>query len=431
MKKFSLVELSEIFNKSKFVILSIVAVFTICGILYSVLLMDNAFESEAILKVTPIRKSSTSGNLGDLEGIINFIEDSNLTNAESISQQIKIHEVMNMTASELKMDMEDKNVIEVLRNKIDIGTFDESNFIYIKFTDSDGKTAVRGANAVTDNFIEYISNEVLTQYQSAAKFISTQHAKETQIYETSIEELKGLKANNESFDELQLELNENLSQISSYKKQLSDINIEINSLGAGLEEAILQLQNTDEFKNIVKAVGSDALIMSALAEKNYESLEEIAELTMIEQVPNDSYAILVDLVNEYKVQLSILNERLEGYNYEIDRLRIRNESIEPKLIDLSTKIADLNDNIESSGINRELLRRELNLIEAKIDAGIDELIAVKISEASEFKSVGISKLTVVGMAVAAGIIISILAAFFLNSWREDKAKKDTQSNDTH
>jgi len=423
MKKFSLVELSEIFNKSKFVILSIVAVFTICGILYSVLLMDNAFESEAILKVTPIRKSSTSGNLGDLEGIINFIEDSNMTNAESISQQIKIHEVMNMTASELKMDMEDKNVIEVLRNKIDVGTFDESNFIYIKFTDSDGKTAVRGANAVTDNFIEYISNEVLTQYQSAAKFISTQHAKETQIYETSIEELKGLKANNESFDELQLELNENLSQISSYKKQLSDINIEINSLGAGLEEAILQLQNTDEFKNIVKAVGSDALIMSALAEKNYESLEEIAELTMIEQVPNDSYAILVDLVNEYKVQLSILNERLEGYNYEIDRLRIRNESIEPKLIDLSTKIADLNDNIESSGINRELLRRELNLIEAKIDAGIDELIAVKISEASEFKSVGISKLTVVGMAVAAGIIISILAAFIIYSWKEEKQEK--------
>ncbi len=423
MKKFSLVELSEIFNKSKFVILSIVAVFTICGILYSVLLMDNAFESEAILKVTPIRKSSTSGNLGDLEGIINFIEDSNLTNAESISQQIKIHEVMNMTASELKMDMEDKNVIEVLRNKIDVGTFDESNFIYIKFTDSDGKTAVRGANAVTDNFIEYISNEVLTQYQSAAKFISTQYAKETQIYETSIEELKKLKANNESFDELQLELNENLSQISSYKKQLSDINIEINSLGAGLEEAILQLQNTDEFKNIVKAVGSDALIMSALAEKNYESLEEIAELTMIEQVPNDSYAILVDLVNEYKVQLSVLNERLEGYNYEIDRLRIRNESIEPKLIDLSTKIADLNDNIESSGINRELLRRELNLIEAKIDAGIDELIAVKISEASEFKSVGISKLTVVGMAVAAGIIISILAAFIIYSWKEEKQEK--------
>jgi len=393
MEEISLKDIITIIWKSKWLIAIITTVCIVIGLVYCLFIMSDSYEAEAVLNVTPIKSNST-GTIDTVPDIVAYLANEPANSIELYSAQIKMDSVLAVAAETIGLDKSSGDYLNSLRSKVTVNSTEKTNMINIRFNDSNGKTAVNGANAVADAFVKYVSEAINVYFNDAYDFISQQYENEDANLSESIGLLNEFLSQERGVTEVQNELDSHISLINSHKNNLMDLEITINYNEAGLAAASNLLSDTP-------------------------ALVDVINDSVSEQVQNSSYAALVNIINDYKIAISVDKAKFKLYEKSLKDLQRGIADLQIELNFKKSESDELNAEYLSSKEALDLYQSELEAIEIKLAADIGSKSVVKIADAVGYKSVGTSKAMIMIIVAIIGVMLGVFAVFIIYSWKSD------------
>ncbi len=427
MEELSILDIVAIIWAKKWVIAIVTGICIILGLVYVLFIMGDSYESEAVLMVSPLQDSNKVENIDSISGIVEYLSENPTNSIESYIEQIKLAPVLDVVADKLGIDKTSEFYLESLRKRVDVSSSTDSNLVYIRFKDEYGSNAIRGANLIADTFISFVSDNLKAQANLAIDFIEEQYELENSNVEKSLNELAEFLAQSRGVDELQGELSNNVNKINKYKDESRDIEISIAYNKAGLAAVKDRLEATPIFITTVKVVGNEEMLSAVLMDEPGTNFSDIADLSMVEQIPNESYILLIDKLNEFEILIRMDEEKLKGYESSLVVMQSEIEVIQAELALKQTESEVLNENVSIAKASRDLYQDELKTVETKLVADIGKKSVVKIADAIDYKVVGTSKANIMIIVAIFGIVIGVFAVFILNSLKSDAKPIDDNS----
>jgi uncharacterized protein involved in exopolysaccharide biosynthesis len=413
--------------KYKIVIAVITVVCMLVGLSYCLFINTKAYEAESVILIQPVDNKSNIANIDTVTEVVDYLTTNPSFSLESYIAQIKLTPVIENVADELGIDKSDSRYIKTLKNSISVSSPNNSNLIFISYVDSEAERAVLGANAVADSYIDYVSDTIKLQATTAIEFITSQYEIEKANEAKALEELTEFLSQPRGVSEVQDELQSSISLISSYKTQIAELEIEIAYYEEGLITAKKQLNETPEFFIAAKAVGEDSAVIGALLSDGEYNLSEIVEFTMVEQIPNEAYIELLNIINEYEIKLQMDKAKYTALGNSLVKHQAEIENLQSELAIKTAQSDSLYQKVDDAKESIELYQEEKKIAETKLVADIGKRSVHKVSNAVDYKSVGISNLIILIFSTAFGLILGILTAFIINAWKSDeKSSKEKE-----
>ena len=250
-KEISLRELIEVLLRQKLLIAVIAAVILLAGFVVTFFVMDNSFEAKATLQVTPTDVEKES--LENIEAIVEFYNKFPSMTVEAYAQQIASPQVAMKTIEKLDLRDGEGNPMtaEALMRMVEVSKTDNTNLISVKVTSGDAEKAATIANTISEAFIDFITENNRKQSQQVALLLEEQITAEEQKLDSKAQNLANYLASSRSIEELQEEVGVYVSQLTSIKSRITE-----------LETSIVSDQNAlKAYKNIqVMTTGANATL---------------------------------------------------------------------------------------------------------------------------------------------------------------------------
>ena len=428
MSEVSLRDITTILWRYKWIIAITMIICIVVGLIYCLFIVTDSYEAEAVLMIQPIQDSKNINTIDTVTEIIEYLADNPSLSLEAYIEQIKLTPVLDSVADKLNIDKTNINYIKALKNRIFIDSPENSNLIYISFRDKISEKAILGANSIADSYIDYISETMKLQAKTAIEFISAQYEIENSNVEESLNVLSAFLAQPRGVDELKGELENSMDKINSYKSIIMDLEIDVAYHREGLSVAKTQIKDVPEFITVIKSVGEDAIITMNLLENPDYDYSDIADLVMVEQIPNVLYSDLASRIIDYEIQISMDGTKLESYSKTLLVLQKDIESLQAELALKQTESEMLYDKVNNAKSSRELYQNELKTAETKLVADIGKKSVIKIADAIDYEKVGMSKIVVMIISTLIGAVIGVILAFAVYSWKSDGRPRQENDN---
>lgn len=302
MDELSLRDVIEILLKGKWIIAVITAVCVIFAGVYSFAVLDKQYEAETMLMVSPVSLNTVaSGGASSIGDLLEAINTYPKMTVETYLQQIKAPEVLEYVREEAVLE---ELSIDGISRKITVGAVKDTNIIKITVKDVDPQKAADIANIVSVRFTEFVTETSRKQAESSAEYIKTEQEKEKVKLDEIHEKLKDFLSLPRGPEELKLELNAKLNQLTQYKVQLTQAELDEKLVTVKLAKAEELLEKTSEYIEVEKSVAADAFMAQLIREATGAGLSDLASLTMTEQTVNSVYVALVQNINSYEISLA-------------------------------------------------------------------------------------------------------------------------------
>jgi succinoglycan biosynthesis transport protein ExoP len=271
MDEISLREIIEVIWNGKWIILLVTFFAVATSGIVSFFVLDPVYEARSTV-------------------MINNPESDNQLSLQAYKEQVANHAIMSRTISGL--NLHDQGItINGLRNKISTEIVKDTNLIRITASDNDPALATNISNAVTSEFVTFMSNQ-------------------------SIEQLKkDLEFNIENINEA-IKLNE---------EDLKDVQSE--------------LANTPQILITNKSLSEDAFLHSVVSDRNSTSNAEAGSIQLKDEQLNPLYISLQNNESNLKLEISKLENEKEETQQKInenrlivkDNLLVVSQAIEPEV----------------------------------------------------------------------------------------------------
>lgn len=390
MEEISLRELIEILIKRrKLIILFTVVAVLLAGIL-SFFVMSPKYEAKMILITSNISgqiKSIEGEDNGTVSNVLDAISQYPSMNLETYRQQIKTPEVLQKTIEDL--NLQEKYSVETLASQITLETVDNTELISIKMQHTDPELAAKIINKVGENFILVVEDSVRERVTKTSKDIEEQMAVEKEKYDTALLEQKELLSKPKNADELQLELNAKLEQVTYYKTELNNLSIRKNALESALEAAEKEPNRTNSLT--IRQSSSSSGTMNL---------------------------ILDDTEKALKIDLAEVNASVEAITNKITEMQ---KDIENLQIELQDKVHE-----------EQLVQQKVDIAKKTYEAFVKKYEELKVAESSKIgessitimskaypstKPVAPRKTLNVAIALVLGLMVGVFVAFFQEYWQ--------------
>ena len=428
MNEVSLKDIILILWKQKWLIVIVTAIFIVFGLVYCILIPRDSYKAEAVLMIQPTQDSVGIADMNTVTEIVESLAENPALSLESYIAQIKLSPVLEEVADVLGIDKSNENYLKALRNKISIISPENSNLIYINYKDKDGEKAIIGVNAIADSYINYVSETMKLQAKTAIDFISVQLEVENVNVDNAMQNLTVFLSQPRGVNELQGELDSSMVRIDSYKSQLSDLEIDIVYYEEGLKAAKNQIEKTPEFFTVLKVVGDEAELTAALISEGGAELSEVANMTMIEQIPNEAYIELAKTINNYEIMTKMDIAKATALMNTLKHLQVDIESLQAELAMKKSESESLYENVNNAKTSKELYQTELKTAETKLVVDIGEKSVTKIAGAQNYESTGISSVYIMILAALFGVVISVILSIIVYSWKSDGRPRQENDN---
>lgn len=388
MEEISLRELIEILIKRKKIIIVITVFAVLVSGILSFFILSPQYEVKMILMTSNIGDQTQDiADNGDVSKMLDTISQYPSMNLETYRQQIKTPEVMQKTIEAL--ELQEEYTIDSLAKKITLETVNDTELITIKMQHTDPKKAAEIVNKVGENFISVVEANLKERVTKTSQDIEKQIAVEKEKYDEALLEQKELLSQPKNADELQLELDAKLEQITNYKIQLNDLSIRKQALQASIEVA--------------------------------------------EKEPNRTNSLTIRPASDSLGTMNLVLDDTEK------ALRINLGEVEASIESTTNKIAEMQKNIESLRIELQDRIHEERLIQQKVDiaqetyeAFVEKYEELKITESSKIGEASITvmsraypstkpiaprKALNVAIALVLGVMIGVFVAFFQEYWQ--------------
>jgi succinoglycan biosynthesis transport protein ExoP len=415
MEEISLREIIEIILKGKWIIAVITAICVILAAVWSFFILESTYEAQTMMMVSPIATGSSKITEDDRIGeIVAALSRYPGLTADTYKEQVKAPEVLQYVKDEAGLEM----TLEQLGKKIDVEAIEKTNIITISVKDRDPELAARIANIVSEKFTAFVSETNRKQAQKAAEFIKAEQDREKVMMDEAHEKLKNFLALPRGPEELRLELNSKLSQLTSYKNEINsaDVDLKIEKESLAMAESLIAI--TPMYIKVDRILADNNILLGIVRDATGKPISEIAGIAMTEEQVNPVYVELAGMVNTFKLSIADKEARVK--------------SLQEAIASLQNEIEDIQAELAEKQKTYDQLQHEYNLVKKAYDAYRENYKEAMIMQSAEYGKSSIvvvseavppdspvapNKKLNVAIAFVLGIMVSVFFVFIREYWQ--------------
>lgn len=376
-----------------------IAIFTLGAILlaaiYSFVILDPTYEAKMVLMTSNLGNSENQQvDPAKVDDILNAMTQYPDMNLETYREQIKSPSVLSKTIEDL--NLEDDYTIESLGDKINLEIVKDTQLITIKMENGDPERAAEIVNTVGKNFISFVTRKAKERADKTFEYVETQMEVEQEKYEEALLELKEILSKPRGAEELKLELESSFSQITEYKSNLNDLEVQKQGLISALEES--------------KSTGGNG---SLNARPSFGGNFNV------------SFDSTQDVIN---VNLAETNGKIENTKAQIE--------------DLGKHIEKIQVEYQDKEYEENILRQKVNIAKATYESFVSKYEELRVAETAKVgelsinviskaypatRPVGPRKMLNLAIGAVLGLMIGVFVAFFRAYW--ESSSKDNIGGD--
>lgn len=402
-------EIIEILLNGKLLIAAITIAAIIISSLVSFAVLPETYQAKTTLLASPITldKSSTD-SIDNLTDNLNNYPDMTI---DTYIHQITSPTVLKNTIQQLDLKDSSGNMMRAgaLKDTISVTNIKNTNLLEISVSSQDPQKAAEIANALSQNFINFVTANNKKQSNQIAGLIEEQMTVQEQDLNEKSKELSDYLASSKSVDELQAEVTALTQQIVSYKTNLNNLDMQINAD----TQSLATLGGTDKVYEVV----------------NPNDINVNVDLT------NGASSYQVSLQDSSKVSSSLRAIDINTLQTRLAENIATKKASEDKLVELQKYLADTQTTLAKEQYKYNAINRELQLAEeaynayqerhkeaimiAAADLGQTSIIVsseanVPVNPVSPNKKLNIAIGGVLGLFVGAFVV------FFMAYWKNSK-----------
>lgn len=405
----SLKEIIEALINKKKMIACITVLFMICGIIMSFVIINPKYASTTTISVTPTIGSKNS--VSDVGDLLESFSQIPVMSVESYREQVKSHEVLEKVIErlELKNDKDEYIKSSALASKINVAIVKNTNLINITTNEADSDLAAKISNAVSESFIEFISEKTRKRGVKSGELIEAQLEIEEENLNEKSKALTEYISNNQSIDELKAQKNSLISQITGYKSSLNAVEKNIMT-----EKASLAVLLGDDYKDIEKNISEDVELNMDINGNISEDIKlDIADAAGLQdalltvKVTNLETSLIGNIASKNSLEMKIKDME--------DRLKIAQTDLAEQEHGYNSILRDFN--LAKSTYDAYQNRHKQAMITAASDIGQTSVV-ISSYAVSQSNPISPNKKMIVAISAILGLMISIFAALFTDYWKK-------------
>jgi len=407
-------ELIEMILKGKWLICIITAASILLSGIYSFFKVVPVYSATATLLANPIKGSD--GNLTKgIDEVINSLAKYPDMTIDTYKEQFINYTVLNDTIKELELTDQEGNPIrwDLLAKRIKVDIVNNANLLAVTVNDTNPEKAAKIANALANNFIDYISNNTKQIGEQSISFIEEQLKEEEKKLEEQSKIMQEYLANSHNVEQLKMEVETLYNQINNYDMQLIDVEKQIESDKVALDD-VLKMQ--EDFTGI--------------------ALDDSVDISI--PLNSDEQYIEMNIDSNNKLQKALLTIRTTEIQTRLIQNLAEKESLQSKLKDLKSRLKETQTLLAEEEYKYESIIRNYELAKQAYNAYIDRYNEALVVATSNFgKSALIlaspaaipvepsnrGKVYYLAMGAIVGFMIGILVAFVVGYWKETDPRK--------
>ncbi len=412
MEEISLREYIEVLLKGKKLIAGITAVAILVAAVLS-FTMPSTYEASAVLLANPIGFAPQQTTADGINDIINAMSRYPQMDVATYKEQFINPTILNKTISDLQLQDDQGNPLKrrTLMNKITLETVDRTNLLRVRVQDQNPELAANIANALSQNFISFISEKTKEQGFAAAAAIEIQLKEEEKKLDIQAQRLKEYLMNSKSIEELNSEVSSLIQQITTYKASLNDVNKFIVS-----DKETLTVLNKG--RGTVTGIDPSAIK---------------ANISLGTEAGIGEYQ--VSLGNDRVLQQSIISIRAAEIEARLIQNIAEQDSLTASIVDMTSRLSEVQSMLAEEQYKYNSIQRDYSLAEqayngyqqrhkeAIITAASDiGRISIQVSSKAVPPNFPIAPRKALNVAIAAvlGMMISVFIVFFEEYWKNSK-----------
>lgn len=404
----SLKEIIEVLLKKRKMIIMLTSIFLVCGIVFSFFVLKPKYSATTTISVTPTIGSANSVN--EVEDLLESFSKLPVMTVESYREQVKSHEVLEkvIKALELKGDNGEYISSSSLAAKINVVNIKGTNLINITTSDLEAEKAAEISNSISENYIEFLSENTRKRGAKSAELIEAQLEIEEKNLNEKSKALTDYISNNQSIDELKAQKNSLISQITSYKSSLNAVEKNIMA-----EKTSLKVLLGDEYKDIE------------------ENISDNIDLNM-DINGNISEDIKLDIADASGLQDALLTVKITNLETSLIENIASKNSLEMKIKDMEDRLKIAQTDLAEQEHGYNSILRDFNLAKSTYDAYQNRHKQAMITAASDIGQTSViissyavaqnnpispNKKMILAISLILGLMVGVFAALFSDYWK--------------
>lgn len=440
-EEISIKELIEILLKGKKTIILITLICLILASIYTFMIQKPIYESRTTLIATNASAKVQNVNIGNMKDYINTLSMQTINTLETYKQQVKSQEILENVIVKLKLDKENYTV-DSLSNKISVSVIKDTNLIEISVKTDSPEMSKEIANAVTDEFINFLNKLNEKKVNQSVEFLKVKIDEQNKKLESSMKKYEEFIRKNNSLEVVSNELNVLLDSQKKYTVKLESLEsdyqmnklnneLKIDSERANLEVIEKIIEKLDNKIELNKTVMNEDLLREVFLESGF-NINDISKINLKEETVNSVYYNLLTKKNESKIKLEayIKNDKIIEEKYKRESVIIKS-----KIKDLTEKIENIQVKLAEMNHNNQLLLNELNNARSTYELLVNKYDEIKVTESIKVGEINLiinskaftpdnpispNKKLNLAISLVLGLMIGVFIVFFMNMWKEEK-----------
>jgi len=422
MENISLRDIIETLFRGKWLIAAVTVICMVISIISSFFIIERKYEAQTMLMISPV--STDEVNTSDVNGIkklVGALSEYPQMSVDTYREQIKAPVILDYIRDEMQFKDSDLNDIA---NKISVNAVKNTNLITVTVKDAIPSNAAKIANLVSNKFTSFVSETNQKQAESSAAFIKKQMENEKTNLDKALIELKNFISQPRGPEELRQELDSKLKQLTEFKTEISQIEVEESSTRSALTRGKDILSKTPQTLKTNKTLLSDAILADVIKDKTGAETSDIAGLKLTDEQINGIYTSLSTKVDELDVHLSALVAKKQSMESEIANRQKEIEVLQSELAEKQQKFDILNHDVELIKQAYDAYQQKYKeaMIKQSADIGKSSIVVISEAVVPDIPVEPNKKLNLM-IATVFGLMFGAFVTFALEYWNNSKPVK--------
>lgn len=410
MDELNLREIIEVAIKGKRIISVITVVCMVLSIIISLFILKPVYEAQTMLMISPILnaelQNKDNNTFSDLVGTLSQYPQMTV---DTYREQVKAPVILQYIR-EQKYN-KDKS-LKSIADMISVNAIKNTNLINISVKSNNAEEAAAIANLVSKKFTEFVSETNKKQAENSAKFIKDQMNKEEYNLNEASEKLKDFLSKPRGPEELKLELESKLQQLTEFKTKITQMKIDEEATRASLLHGKELLKNTPVKLVTNKSVINDELLSDIIKENTNLSTKALANIKLSDEEINIIYTTLSNVVNELEIQFATFTSQRKNMEQQIETRQSEIEVLQAELAQKQQEFDIINHEVELIKQTYDAYQQKYKESMIKQSAEIGKSSIVVVSEAiPPLLPIGPRKVFNLALSVAIGLAIGFVVVF--------------------
>lgn len=402
--------------RHRFMIVAVTLITAATAWLVSAFLLPAVFEAKAVLMVmqpAEQRQAQPQKEEG-LESVVGTVSRPPEMTVNTYVGQIKTEALLERVIRRLNLDP----VVYTpggLAGLVQAQAVKDTNLIEIKVRNRDPNLAADIANALSQEFLAFISENNQAQMAKSVEFLEQQRQNVQKDLAQAAAALKEFNSKPRGVDLLQKETEKRMSDLTEYQSQLNQAQVELAQLEAARAQLAARLAETSPTVKVKKPVSPEALALLETVRREAgqegQARQELP-LTVTEEEVNPVYVNLQQALAEKEAAIAEKEAQMAGLRSVIAEVQKGLEQLQAELTAKTTERSRLERQVKqleeaeallSQKITEAKVARAMNLGEANL-----LVVAPAVAPKSPVKPNRQLNTAVAGVL---GLMVSVLLAF--------------------